>query len=100
MECLLDHTFQRSEYERLLIELKQHGYTSWFLLDNFGFPIIRTNDLADVFRVFQSVWDQTHGLRPRIIYCIDLLAFTDKQTALVDAAISAFVPGDMWRPNR
>jgi FkbM family methyltransferase len=91
IECVFDHAFQKTGYERTIANLRAKGYGTWVLFDNFGAVVLRTNDMHQVVQLFDYVWRQNSKHSARTIYYFDVLTFMDKDDQLMDRVISDYI---------
>jgi FkbM family methyltransferase len=89
-ECQFDYLFQKNSYEKTIVNLEAKGYTEWIVFDNFGEVVLRTNDLQQIFHLFNYLWRQNVLRSTRTIYYYDILTFTKKDNVLIDKVINDY----------
>jgi FkbM family methyltransferase len=90
-ECYFDHLAQRESLKRSLRLLQSANYSQWFVFDNFGELVLRTQDLSQLDQLLDYCGRQNMGRSTRTIYYFDFLAATNKHTALVESVVSSYV---------
>jgi len=90
-ECQFDHVFQKEGYEKTIAHLEGKGYTEWIIFDNFGEVILRTNDLQQIYHLFNYLWRQNVQRSTRTIYYYDILTFTKKDNAFIEMIMNDYL---------
>jgi FkbM family methyltransferase len=55
-ECFFSNQLQKAGYLTLFTDLKNKGYSTFWLFDNFGAPVIATGSLDVIFSLFDYLW--------------------------------------------
>lgn len=90
-ECQAVDEQQLVSYKRCIDQLAAQGYDQFWLIDNYGNPVLKTDDAQAVHQVFDYVWRQGRHGATRSIYYVDILASGPHNSALADEAIRRFV---------
>lgn len=90
-ECQAVDEQQLSSYKRCIDALAAQGYEQFWLIDNYGNPMLSTRDPQAVQQMFDYIWRQGRHGATRSIYYVDILASSARDTALADETVRHFV---------
>lgn len=90
-ECQADLPAQQAAYEQTISRLRNAGYLHWVAFDNYGAIVLRTSDISLVSQLFDYVQQQNAGRATRTIRYYDLLAYTEKDTELLDRVLNDYI---------
>lgn len=90
-ECQYEHEFQKDGYLKILKSLEEIGYRNWFIFDNFGEFILRTDDLTVIKQLISYIWHQNIGRSTRTIYYYDILAAKQKDSELLQGVMMDYL---------
>jgi FkbM family methyltransferase len=99
-ECDPSSEAQLREYRRLFDALDERGYRRYFAFDNFGHPLVSSDQSATIVQLIEYCQRQ-RGARRRSIYYVDVLAVgqgeLERARAWVDEYASAISAGSLAR---
>lgn len=90
-ECQAVDDQQLTSYKRCIDALAAQGYEQFWLIDNYGNPMLSTRDPRAVHQMFDYIWRQGRHGATRSIYYVDILASSARDTALADETVRDFV---------
>ena len=90
-ECQFDHDFQKAGYEQTISRLGASGYDYWVLFDNFGEVVLRTQQVNDIYQLFDYVWRQNMKRTSRTIFYFDVLATGARYRSVVDHSVGDYL---------
>jgi FkbM family methyltransferase len=90
-ECDFANETQKTSYGRTLSGLFAKGYSKWVVFDNYGEVLLETGDLSLITQLFDYLERQKSGFATRTIVYLDLLAYTPRHAATVEAAVKAYI---------
>lgn len=96
-ECHYDTEEQFQGYHRAIEWMRDNGYQSWVVFDNFGEIVSVTQDIGSVKQLLGYVWRQNKGRSHRTIYYYDILAFPEKHADVVNRAVEDYLAGNIKR---
>jgi FkbM family methyltransferase len=91
-ECFFSNDLQRAGYLALFTDLITKGYSTFWLFDNFGAPVIATASLDVISSLFDYVWLQNQNHATRTIYYYDVLACAPHSAAIAHKVLGEFHP--------
>lgn len=89
-EAFVANESQRAGYKGALRALHEAAYRDWVVFDNFGELVLRSRDVAQVEQLLDYCWRQTSGHSTRTINYLDVLAATERHSALIDGVVSDY----------
>lgn len=90
-ECQAVDEQQLASYKRCIDALAAQGYEQFWLIDNYGNPMLSTREPKAVQQMFDYIWRQGRHNATRSIYYVDILASSARDTALADETVRHFV---------
>jgi FkbM family methyltransferase len=90
-ECQYEQESQKDGYLKTIKLLKEIGYCDWFIFDNFGEFIIKTDDLAVIKQLVNYIWRQNIGRSTRTVYYYDILAAKQKDSQLLQDVLIEYL---------
>jgi FkbM family methyltransferase len=91
-ECDFMNEIQKKRYVDLLNDLLRRGYSTFWLFDNFGAPVIATESVDVISALFDYVWIQRQERATKTIYYFDILACRPQSIAIVRRVLSEYPP--------
>lgn len=90
-ECQAVDDSQLASYKTCIDELAELGYDQFWLIDNYGNPILKTDRAEAVHQMFDYVWRQGRHGATRAIYYVDILASGPHNSPVADEAVKRFL---------
>lgn len=90
-ECQVSNQEQLLAYKACINSLFLHGYSGFWLFDNFGNPMFCAKHAQEIDQVLDYIWRQGRQRATRTVYYVDILAVTPYDEALAKNAIDAYV---------
>jgi hypothetical protein len=90
-ECLCYTVSQKMGFENTIERLSGLGYINWIVFDNFGEVVLRCSDYSIVCQMINYIWRQNLERSTRTIYYIDVLAYVDGDSQLVDEVVDGYL---------
>jgi FkbM family methyltransferase len=87
-ECQATNEDQHQAYQDCARQLGALGYSQFWLLDNYGNPMLQVSSSDAVIQMLDYLWRQQTGRATRSMYYVDILASFPEQQALADHAIA------------
>lgn len=90
-ECQATTHTQLEQYKASVVRLATHGYTTFWLFDNYGNLLLEASEPVQVHQLFDYIWRQAGAGATRTMYYLDILAATPAQRPVAEAAIAAYL---------
>lgn len=90
-ECQAVDEDQLSSYKHCIDSLAGQGYTQFWLIDNYGNPMLSTGDPRAVQQMFDYIWRQGRHGATRSVYYVDILASSARDAVFADETVRRFV---------
>lgn len=90
-ECLCYTVNQKNGFEHTIEGLSGLGYNNWVVFDNFGEVVFRCSDYSIVCQLINYIWRQNLERSTRTIYYIDILAYVDDDSELVNEVVDGYL---------
>lgn len=89
-ELQVDNLSQKKLYENTINNLKKLNYNHWYIFDNYGEFILKTNNILQVLQLINYTWKQNKKETTRTIHYYDILICQDKNKLLIDKVIKKY----------
>ena len=89
-ELQVDNLSQKKLYENTINNLKKLNYNHWYIFDNYGEFILKTNNILQVSQLINYTWKQNKKETTRTIHYYDILICQDKNKLLIDKVIKKY----------
>lgn len=86
-ECYIIDENLLSQYKESLKELKKWGYSEFFVFDNFGSYMFKTNKVDIISDLLNYHWFQSRGISSRTSFYIDIFAVTNKDRKFANKVV-------------